>query len=520
MATNDAVVALPKRDSSMVAEGDLLMPKDRRTQELVIALVGPVASGCTKAKEILTCTLESQYGYTVFPHKSSDLISSSAKLISEIIGSGLKGSDRVSRYQSVGNALRKKFGGNYLAAKIIECIHAIREDKGFKAAKQGDAKVPQSLRHAHIIDSLKHPAELNLLRETYGDIFWVFGVFAPEDIRKERLKKGPKDEAEITKIIEKDYGENDDFGQHVSDTFHKADFFVRNDHANDVELSKSLERYLEILFAIPVHSPTSDETAMHAAHAQATGSSCLSRQVGAAIVSKKGEIIGVGRNDVPKYGGGLYREEDGSDDHRCYKWSAKTCHNDQRKDQLYEAAYDNLKPLLQSGASAKDVEGALKLTDIKQLIEYSRAVHAEMEAIISVARGEKGGIVGSTLYCTTFPCHSCARHIVASGIERVMFIEPYPKSLATTLHSDSVSVKENTIGKSVKFVQYEGVAPKNILRLFRFDPETRPRKENGKVVDVDKKLAHPIVTISLDDYSTHEQWVIGKLVITEGGDEK
>ncbi|SEL56066.1 anti-phage dCTP deaminase [Nitrosovibrio tenuis] len=520
MIRNDSIVSLPQKGSVTVTESELLAPKDRRTQELVIALVGPVASGCTTAKAILENTLETQYGYTVIPYKPSDQIASSAKLLSENIEVGLTGSNRIAKYQAVGNTLREKFGNNYLVAKIIERIHSIRQEKGFKPAKGGEAKVPQSLRYAHIIDSLKHPAELDLLRETYGDIFWVFGVFAPEDIRKERLKKNSPSEAEITKIIEKDYGENDDFGQQVSDAFHKADFFVRNDHPNDVELRKSLERYLEILFAIPVHSPTSDETAMHAAHAQAAISGCLSRQVGAVIVSKKGEIIGLGRNDVPKFGGGLYSEEDGKDDHRCYKWADKICHNDERKNRLYEAACDKLKPLLKEDINTQAVEDALKQTDIKQLIEYSRAVHAEMEAIISVARGEKTGIVGSTLYCTTFPCHSCARHIVASGIEKVVFIEPYPKSLATVLHSDSVSVKENTTERRVRFIQYEGVAPQNILRLFRLDSTKRPRKEKGRFILMDKKMAQPIITTSLDDYSTHEQWVIGKLAISEKNNER
>ncbi|MDO8262024.1 MAG: anti-phage dCTP deaminase [Gallionella sp.] len=520
MATKSSVATLPNQKSASVTEAELLTPKDRLTQELVIALIGPVASGCTKAKEILTSTLVNQYGYKVASHKPSEIIAKSAKLISKPIANGLSGSDRISIYQTTGNDLRKKFGANYLAAKIIEDIHLIRQSEGLKPAKEGEAMVPQSLRRAHIIDSLKHPAELDLLRETYGNIFWVFGIFAPEDVRKARLKKGSRGEAEIIKIIEKDYGEDDDFGQHVSDTFHKADFFVRNDHPNEDELTSSLERYLEILFGIPVHSPTSDETAMHTAHAQASGSTCLSRQVGAVVVSKKGEIIGLGRNDVPKYGGGLYGEEDGIGDHRCYKWEGKICHNDQRKDGLYEAAYSKLQPLLIENTKVDQVRSALKQTDIKQLIEYSRAVHAEMEAILSVARGEKAGIVGSTLFCTTFPCHSCARHIVASGIERVVFIEPYPKSLATTLHSDSVSVKENTAEKMVKFVQYEGVAPQNILRLFRFDPTSRPRKAQGKVIDLDKKIAQPIVTTSLDDYSTHEQWVIAKLEFTEKGDEK
>ncbi|MFD2579396.1 deaminase [Novosphingobium colocasiae] len=55
-------------------------------------------------------------------------------------------------------------------------------------------------------------------------------------------------------------------------------------------------------------------------------------------------------------------------------------------------------------------------------MNFSRSVHAEMEAIVSVARIGKGSTVESTLYTTTFPCHNCARHIVAAGITRVVFL--------------------------------------------------------------------------------------------------
>lgn len=39
---------------------------------------------------------------------------------------------------------------------------------------------------------------------------------------------------------------------------------------------------------------------------------------------------------------------------------------------------------------------------------------------------------------TTFPCHYCARHIVAAGIYEVQYIEPYPKSKALQLHADAI----------------------------------------------------------------------------------
>jgi deoxycytidylate deaminase len=178
---------------------------------------------------------------------------------------------------------------------------------------------------------------------------------------------------------------------------------------------------------------------------------------------------------------------------------------------LYEQVFTKLEKedLLADDASLEKVTEALKATDIKQLIEYSRAVHAEMDAITSVARTHKPGILGATLYSTTFPCHTCARHIVASGIKRVLFIEPYPKSLATELHSDAVSENEGEAEKRVLFQQFAGIAPKNILKLF--NGESTRKGEDGKILSFDKKTASPTVKVSLDDYSTHEKLVIAEL---------
>ena len=95
-------------------------------------------------------------------------------------------------------------------------------------------------------------------------------------------------------------------------------------------------------------------------------------------------------------------------------------------------------------ASNERVKQALPLLKgirIMQPLEYGRAVHAEMAAIVEAAvRGVP--IRGGTLYTTTFPCHECARHIIAAGIARVVFIEPYPKSLAAQLHDDSIAVEK------------------------------------------------------------------------------
>jgi deoxycytidylate deaminase len=152
-------------------------------------------------------------------------------------------------------------------------------------------------------------------------------------------------------------------------------------------------------------------------------------------------------------------------------------------------------------------------TELRQLIEFSRAVHAEMEAVISVGRGGKNGLLGSTLYCTTYPCHSCARHILAAGIKTVVYIEPYPKSLAMTLHYDAVSESEEDEGKKLVFLQYSGVAPKHMLRLFKV---AGPRKDaQGRCIVPSKKSVTPVLAVSLDDYATHERYVVARLSQSE-----
>lgn len=515
MATNTlGLVEIAAKGS---AEQALKFPRleDRLTEELVIAVAGPIGSGCSTTSKMIEEILRDEYSYAVSYYKLSDYIGPSAKFAKETISLTLTPAERVERLQTVGDKLREVCGNSYLAAKAIEQIAKMREAEGVGKTSESIA-VPKKLRHVHIIDSVKHPDELKLLRETYGEIFWLIGVFAPLVVRAQRLtSQGGFERPALSTIFDKDYKEEFPYGQQVREVFHQADFFIRNNHENTNKIRKTLDRFLEIIFGKPVHTPSQDESSMYAAYAEATKSACLSRKVGAAIVSTEGELIGVGRNDVPQFGGGLYTEEAEDNDHRCYAWQERRCHNDKRKHMLYQQVFTRLQKenLLAEGANVDKVTQALQTTDLKQLIEYSRAVHAEMDAIISVARTHKPGILGATLYVTTFPCHSCARHIVASGIKKVLFIEPYPKSLATELHGDAISEDEGEEKSRVLFLQFAGIAPKNILKLF--NGESKRKNKDGMILSFDKKTASPVVKVSLDDYSTHEKWVVAEVAENE-----
>lgn len=63
------------------------------------------------------------------------------------------------------------------------------------------------------------------------------------------------------------------------------------------------------------------------------------------------------------------------------------------------------------------------------------------------------------LYCTTFPCHNCTKHILASGIQKVVFLEPHPKSQAKALHGDEVEIETETQPGKVSFVPFLGISP-------------------------------------------------------------
>ncbi len=478
----------------------------RPTEELIIGMVGAVGAGVSKTAVLLKDKLSNDFGYNVEIIRASSIIRENAgKTISP--NPAESGSDRIRDLQLTGTELRKKFGEEYIAAKAIEKIALSRAKDGYD-----DGTIvpqPKSLRNVTIIDSLKHQDETKLLRDVYGGIYWQFTVFAPEEVREDRLKDLGIGKEDLVGIFTTDENDVEDHGQQVSKTAYLSDFFIRNDEPNEDRLKEVIDRFLEIIFNITVHTPTTAEAGMYAAVSAASKSACLSRQVGAAIYSNENELVSVGWNDVPKSLGGLYTEDDFKADYRCFKWGKKICHNDGKKEELYEKIFSQLKNLnlLKDDTDAKQIRAALTKTPVKNLIEYSRSIHAEMEAIVSAARTGKSGIVGGTLYTTTFPCHNCARHIVASGISKVYYVEPYAKSLALDLHKDAIGVKFGDENK-VLFLQYEGVGPGSILKLFNHGAE---RKENGRVNEIDKKVAIPILPPPMDGFTTHEKRVITRL---------
>jgi deoxycytidylate deaminase len=284
------------------------------------------------------------------------------------------------------------------------------------------------------------------------------------------------------KLVAQDEDEAADrHGQRVGAVFHDADFIV-NTESTISTVAEQISRFGELLFGSNTISPTKDEYGLYAAKVAALRTLDLSRQVGAAIFSSSAEVIALGSNEVPKAGGGTYWSDGSTVDAREYV--LKTDTNDARKRLVIRELYGLVKETHfeeREFATFLDRED-VRASKIMDVIEYGRMVHAEMNALTDAAR--KGAAIrDATLYCTTFPCHICAKHIVASGILRVVYLEPYPKSLAQELHADSISVDGSPRGKYadfpvVRFEHFSGVTPRRYREFF----------ERGKRKDAEGEL--------------------------------
>jgi deoxycytidylate deaminase len=426
--------------------------------EIVIGLVGAVGTELTQVIEILRDRLR-VFNYDPQEVRvSKDIIPQVVELPEIPQGDEFA---RISGLMDAGNRARSETGDNsILALGIAAKISAARpkDEKG--------QPTPQS-RRAYIISSLKHPEEVARLREIYPEGFYLIGVHADEKRRHDQLVKSLRlSEEQASSLMIRDEDEHVKHGQRTSDTFHLSDFFVRID-GNQDKLRNSLWRILDIQFGYPYATPTFDEYAMFMAFSAALRSADLSRQVGA-VVARENEIIATGANDCPKHGGGLYWPEYDNKSHEIK--DAKDGRDYMRGEDKNKIEQQRIIEdiLLRAGEAVTDpdkLRTALEESRLADITEYGRMVHAEMEALLSLARNNVSSR-GATLYCTTFPCHNCAKHIVAAGITQVVYIEPYPKSKAAEFHSDSVRLGFAADASTVLFEPFVGVGPRRFFDLF------------------------------------------------------
>ena len=457
-------------------------PDDR--PELVFALVGAAGVRLDDLSGALKEELET-FGYQTVDIRLSDLLTNFSGWTNQ---TGATEFDRIRHLQDMGNGFRTTLADGAALARA-----GIAEIRKRRASISGNPDHP-AVAVAYVVHQLKHPGEADLLRQVYGSSFLLVAGHAPRVIRsaelarrmaRKELQTGQEShyEAKAADVITIDEKQDDDFGQNTRDTYPKADFFANLGVSSG---EQDVRRFVDLLFGHPFFTPKPDEYAMYQATAVSLRSSDDNRQVGAVIVSltrgygdkiKNADVIAVGMNEVPRAGGGFYWDQDSPD----LRDQALLSQGQDRAAEIKISVLAELieritkeewlqGPIAAKGASelARDLLPHLKKTQFLDIGEFSRPVHAEMATLIDAAR--RGVAVdGHSMYVTTFPCHNCAKHIIAAGIRRVVYLEPYPKSRARSLHGEEISL-ESIAGKEeegkVVFYAFSGIAPRQYTQMF------------------------------------------------------
>ena len=495
--------------------------------ELFIGLVAPIGVDTKEISLILKNCLK-QVGYNSTVIKVTELMKSINTGI-ELHESPLE--KRYNSYIDYANKVREllnnekndKSKGNDAMAMLT--IARILDER--RATTGSDTKPIE--KHAYIIDQLKRPEEIQLLRKVYGKLFLLISLHSTRQNRlqllKLKIKRSHTDNSnkdyssEAESLIRRDLSEEEtQHGQRVVDAFPLADVTI---DANQKQKSKEeITRFIRLIFGHNFITPTRDEYGMYAAKNASLRSADLSRQVGAAIFSTDGEVVTMGSNEVPKPGGGTYFEGD-ADDERDFKQGG-----DYNEHEKYAIVREFVKRLDEHKCFSDKISQSntlisldqkveyllnsgpeLKKARVMDLLEFGRQVHAEMNAICDAARLGKS-IKHSTLFCTTFPCHMCAKLILASGITRVVYIEPYPKSYAEDMYSNAIALEaNNTNTHKVLFQPFTGIAPFRYRDFF----EKGKRKEGGLAQDWKEGEPAPNFGIISETYLELEPRVVAQL---------
>jgi len=233
----------------------------------------------------------------------------------------------------------------------------------------------------YVITSIYNPGEIEVFRKR-GDFISIF-VDAPDEIRQKRTEERNREKDPKTKkgmkLLDNKHSDKKDFGLQSNKCKEMADIILKNDSTID-DLKKKIDKIIADLgIKTKIERPSWDKYFMKLAYLVRERSTCLSRHVGAVIVRDK-KILTTGYNGPPK---GL-----------------KHC---------------------------QELGGCLKERldiPIGQDKDVTRAVHAEQNAIAQAASSGVS-VEDATIYCTNFPCFTCIKILINSGIKEIVFHEDY-----------------------------------------------------------------------------------------------
>jgi dCMP deaminase len=311
---------------------------------MILGLSGPYGAG----KGEVMAYLESRSFYA---------LSLSDVLRDELRQRGLE--ETRERMIEVGTELRERYGPGALAHRLIQRLQPDRN---------------------YVVDSVRHPAEVEALREAHGD-FKLIWVDADPAIRLERLKSRGRSGDPLTmerlhELEGREQGGENGAGQQMAAVQALADFTLRNE-GDRARLHESIQAILaRSLF---FERPDWDEYFMNIARVAASRSNCVKRKVGAVITIDR-RLVATGYNGTPR--------------------GVRNCN---------EGGCPRCNAFGESGTALQDCICS----------------HGEENAIVQSAY-HGVAVRGGAIYTTMSPCLQCTKMIINAGITTVVYNGDYP----------------------------------------------------------------------------------------------
>lgn len=312
-----------------------------------------------------------------------------------------------------------------------------------------------------VIDAFRNPYEVEYFRRRYSE-FYLVGVLREEEDRRKTIAKWPPESIERLESREKGAATERKkeniwewvTSQNIDECLSKADVYINN--ALDTTRTFPHLRYQAIKVISLARNPgcippNNDERSMQIAMTARHMSGCISRQVGAVVLSKDGYTLGIGWNDPPQ--GQI----------PCSLRTAQELVNGARQDvysnfersSAFISHIQTTRPLELPFCFREELPLLLRKP---KMAEWTRALHAEENALFQASWNSGEKFDGAVLYTTACTCTLCAKKAYQLGVKRIVYIDDYPGiAIAQTIQSGK---------RAIEVSRFEGVTGSAYFRLF------------------------------------------------------
>lgn len=285
------------------------------------------------------------------------------------------------------------------------------------------------------IDAIRNPYEAHYFKDLYKS-FYLVSVGTDDSERRLRLAN-EYNAHQLDSLDEKEYpakcsDEEMFYQQDIAKCLQIADIHLYNRTEKNKRyelLTANLVKYIALMLHPGLVTPSRFERCMQIAFTAKFNSGCLSRQVGAVITDELGYILAVGWNDAPR--GQIpcnlrsvqnYFSDKDENTYSQFEMDDKGF-NESLKKIKFKYEESNINKQYSLPFCFKDIYNGIK-KDRNQV--YTRALHAEENAFLQVAKIGGRGIQGGKLFVTASPCELCSKKAYQLGIKDIYYIDPYP----------------------------------------------------------------------------------------------